>query len=133
MTRYVIVDPRIRKAFAVDVETIQEAKRIAEIGNVDHGQLARGLGYCVYEYAMFEPPPDKQAYCSINGHLIPGPAVLYGYDEAGETIDLRLSEIPTIRWYLGINDVEAAIERGEIVRPYVAVNDEVLWEWPAPQ
>jgi hypothetical protein len=133
MTRYVIVDPRIRKVFAVDVETIQEAQRIAEIGNVDHGQLAQGLGYCVYEYAMFEPSPDKQAYCGINGHLIPGPAVLYAFDEMGETIDLRLSEVPDVRWYLGINDVEAAIERREIVRPYVAVNDDVLWEWPAPQ
>jgi hypothetical protein len=131
MIRYVIVLPHTRHKFSVTCETLLDAQRIAEIGDVDHGVLMPGLGYCVYEHALFVPT-DKQAYCGIAGHLIAGPAVFYGFDEAGETIDLRLSEFPDVRWYLGVNDVEAAIERGEIERPCMAFNGAAFWQWPDP-
>lgn len=127
--KFVVINPKNRSIDTVDVWKLQDAEAIAGLGNVDHGSLCRGIGYVVYEFSMFVPP-SEQHYCGIAGHLIAGAAVLYGVDEAGETIDLMKSQIPDVRFYLGVNDVEAAIERGEIKRPQIAVNNAVLWQWP---
>lgn len=132
--RYVIVKPKTREVYANNFDTIQDAMVDAglEPHAVDMGVLARGLGYVVYEYGLFDPP-SQTSYCGIAGRLIPGPTVLYGFDEAGETIDLRRSEIPDVAFYLGVNDVEAAIDRNEIERPEISVNGAVLWQWPQPR
>ena len=131
--QYVIVDPKKRTVTSITCDSIFDAERAAGLnpGEVDHGSLSRRVGYVVYQFGAFVPP-SEQSYCSIAGHLIAGPAVFYGCDEGGETVDLRKSELPDVRWYLEVNDVEAAIERDEIVRPIIAVNGIVLWEWPQP-
>jgi len=135
--KFVIIDPKTRTITSEDCETIIEAQAIAGLGNVDHGVLGvgprSGIGYCVDEYGMFEPPAAQQSFCGCAGHLIAGAAVLYGFDEAGETIDLMRSAVPDVHFYLGVNDVEAAIDRGEIKRPVIAVGDAVIWQWPQPQ
>lgn len=132
--RYVIVKPKSREVYAKDFDTINDALVDAGLqpGAVDHGALAPGLGYVVYEYGLFEPPATT-AYCSIAGQLIPGATVLYRYDSEGETVDLMRSAIPDVRFYLGVNDVESAIYSGEVERPVIAVNGEVLWRWPEPR
>ena len=129
--RFVIVNPHKRTVAGVDVEGLIDAQALAGLGNVDHGTLAPGLGYVVDEFGMFTPV-SEQKYFGLFGHLIAGPAVFYRFDEAGETIDLRRSEFPEVRFYLGINDVEAAIDRREIERPFMAVNGVELWHWPQP-
>jgi hypothetical protein len=131
MTRFIIVNPHKRTIEAVPFDSLIEAQASVGLDNVDHGALWRGLGYVVHQHSLFFPP-SKQAYCGIAHKLIAGPAVFYGYDQAGETVDLRRSELPDMRWYLGVNDVEAAIEREEIVRPIIAMNHAVMWEWPQP-
>ena len=131
MTRFITINPRKRKVEAVSFDNIVQAIASVGLANVDHGVLARGLGYCIYEFSLFVPP-SEQHYCGLAGHLIAGPAVLYGFDQAGETVDLRLSEIPDVTFYLGVNDVEAAIDRGEVNRPFMAVNGVELWHWPQP-
>jgi hypothetical protein len=131
MTRFVIVNPRARKIEAVECESVMDAQDIAGLGNVDHGVIAQGLGFVVDEFGLFVPPA-QQAYFGLFGKLIAGTAVFYAFDEMGETLSLRASEFPDVRWYLGVNDVEASIAREEIERPIIAVNGMVLWEWPQP-
>jgi hypothetical protein len=131
MTRFVVVNPHKRTVEGVDFDSIIKAQAHAGLGNVDHGVLARGLGYCVDEHGMFKPV-SEQKYFGLFGHLIAGSAVFYAFDEAGETIDLRRSEFPDVRFYLGVNDIEAAIHREEVQRPFMAVNGVRLWEWPQP-
>lgn len=127
--RFIIVDPRKRTVEPFDGE-FEEAKVAAGLDptTVDHGVIAPGLAIVVYEYSLMMPP-HEQAYCGIGSTLVAGPAVFYGFDKHGETVPLRKSEFPDVRFYLGINDVEAAIERGEIVRPFNAFNDAVFWEF----
>ena len=127
--QFMIVDPRKRTVEAFDGE-LDGAKVAAGLDPhaVDHGTIAPGLAVVVYEYSLYVPP-HKQAYCGVNGTLVAGPAVFYRYDQHGETVDLWKSEFPDVRFYLGINDVEAAFERGEIARPFTAVNDNVIWQF----
>jgi hypothetical protein len=129
--QFIIVNPKARTISAARFPSLLDAQAMAGLGNVDHGSLVRGLGYVVDEFGLFVPPM-QQSYFGIGNHLIAGTAVFYGYDQAGETIDLRRSEFPDVRWYLGVNDVEASIERDEIVRPIIAVNGAVHWQWPQP-
>jgi hypothetical protein len=135
--KFVIIDPKQRAVMSVNCEDIIEAQKMAGLGNVDHGVLGMsprsGIGYCVDEYGLFDPPPAEQSFCGCAGRLIAGSAVLYGFDEAGETIDLMKSAVPDVHFYLGVNDVEAAIDRGEIKRPIISVGDAVIWQWPQPQ
>ena len=129
--RFVIVNPHKRTVEGVDVKSLIDAQALAGLINVDHGQVARGLGFVVDEFAMFVSPLI-QAYFELGGKLIAGAAVFYRFGELGETLDLRRSEFPDVRWYLGVNDVEASIAREEIVRPIIAVNGMLIWEWPQP-
>jgi hypothetical protein len=131
MTRFVVVNPHKRTVESVEAASVRDAQNTVGLGKVDHGVIVKGLGYCVDEFGLFVPP-SEQKYFGVFGVLIAGPAVFYAYDEAGETLDLRRSEFPDVRFYLGVNDIEAAIERGEIERPFMAVNGIELWRWPQP-
>jgi hypothetical protein len=131
MPRFVVVNPRKRTIEGVTFDSVIEAQESIGLHGVDHGVICRGLGYCVYEFGLFVPVAE-QHYFGIGGQLIAGPAVFYGYDQAGETIDLRVSEFPDVRFFLGINDVENAIHIGEVERPFMAVNGVELWHWPQP-
>ena len=127
---YVIINPHTRKKSAIVCDTIFEAQAAAGLTQgVDHGVLVHGLGYCVYEFGLFVPI-EEQKYFSVGNILFAGPAVFYRYDDYGETLSLRASEFPDVRFYLGVNDIEAAIDRGEIDRPFMAVNGVELWHWP---
>lgn len=129
--QYVLVNPILRATLGRSYASLQDAEVAAGLdpGKVDHGMLTRSIGYVVYEYGLFVPPAD-QHYFAIGKTLIAGSAVLYGVNAWGETVNLYRSTIPDIRWFLGANDVEAAIDAGEIVRPETAVNGVVTWRWP---
>ena len=129
--KYVLINPILRTALGGDYHTLQDAERAAGLDpdHVDHGMISRRIGYVVYEFGLFIPPA-QQHYFAIGRSLIAGPAVLYGCDQFGESVDLMRSTIPDIRWFLGQNDVEAAIEAGDIARPQTSINNEVTWQWP---
>jgi hypothetical protein len=129
--RYVLINPVLRTATAGDYASLQDAEVAAGLdpGAVDHGMITRSIGYVVYEFGLFVPPA-QQHYFAMGRGLIAGAAVLYGVDAWGESVNLHRSTIPDIRWFLGMNDVEAAIEAGEIIRPETAINGVVTWRWP---
>ena len=129
--KYVLVNPILRTATAGDYASLQDAEVAAGLdpGKVDHGMISRSIGYVVFEFGLFVPPAE-QSYFAIGQTLIAGSAVLYGVNAWGESVNLHRSTIPDIRWFLGANDVEAAIEAREIIRPQTAVNGSVMWQWP---
>jgi hypothetical protein len=129
--KFVIVDPKKRSVETVDLGDLHSALIEAGLspGEVDHGSLSRRMGYVVYQFGMYVPVAE-QSYCAIARRLIAGAAVLYGVGDEGETVDLMKSAVPDVTFFLGRNDVEAAIERGDILRPALRVNGETLWQWP---
>lgn len=131
--KFVVINPKLRAVTTVEERELRDALLGAGVDpdKVDHGLIDRRLGYVVFEYGLFMAP-GEQDYFGMNGRLIAGTAVLYGINEAGETVDTFKAKIPDVRFYLGANDVEAAIERGEIARPKMSVNGEEIWAWPSP-
>lgn len=131
--KFVVVNPKTRTVETIDTKGLCEALVQAGLDPeaVDHGMIDRRLGYVVFEYGLFQTP-GEQHYFGMNGRLIAGVAVLYEIDEMGDTVDAMKSAVPEVRFYLGINDVEAAIDRGEVARPVISVNGLTVWAWPSP-
>ena len=130
MTKFAIVDPKQKLIRYVEYKHIHEAYADAGLapGAVDHGTVTKGLGIVVYEYSLNQIGQD---YFSFDHQLYGGPAVLYGVDDFGETVDLEGVNEP--RWLGGdVEKIQGEIEAGEIQRPIISVNDIVLWKWPAP-
>jgi hypothetical protein len=131
MTWYVIVDPK-KKTVERFSGTFMEAKKKAGLNGVDFGMLTPSVSVVVYEYGMFDPP-EEQSYFAMGGRLFAGTAVLLGVDKHGEDRDLSGLELPPVIWFDNTEEIEAAIARGEVVRPHMAVNNEVFWKWPEPR
>jgi hypothetical protein len=131
--KFVVINPKLRKVSTVEALDFRSAVRDAGLDpdTLDHGAFSRRVAYAVYEFGLFTPPAE-QHYFGFDGRLIAGTAVLYGVGEAGETVDLMASAVPTPRFYLGQNDVESDIAMGIILRPEIAVNGERIWAWPQP-
>ena len=130
--RYAIINPAKQTLRAIDASSFDVALDVAELvkSEVDHSMVTRQIGIVVYEYGLYVPP-DQQHYFALGRRLYAGNALLYGCDQAGETIDLTACPEPT--FFKSAADVEAAISTGKIERPIVALNDEVIWKWPDPQ
>lgn len=150
MHSYVIIDPEKRQIVVSNVETLHDAERLAGLDpqRVDHGTLARGFAYVIFEYANFVPPAD-QHYFALGRQLFSGAIVVYGYDHrVGDTINVTMRpcladhQITLInsddemieldlRWLTGAEAV-AAVDAGEIDRLELRVKGQVRWAWPEP-
>lgn len=127
--RYAVVKPQEESIAIVEEPTIDGATTKAELDplRVDHGTVQQGLGIMVYEFGLLEP---CEHYFAIHGQLFAGNAVLYAYDEHGETVPVPMFTLALpFKFLHGIAAVEAAITRGEVTRPYAAVNGEKLAIW----
>ena len=119
------------------IETIEasdphQAQKMIGLDRVDHGVIALftdggGASIIVDEFSLYVPV-DEQRWFSIFHQLFGGNALLYGFDAAGETCEFDLP--PPIVFYPNAHEVEAAIRRGQIDRPKVAFNDNVVLQWP---
>jgi hypothetical protein len=104
--------------------------------NVDHGTVVPphvlpsgfGIAIVVDGFGLFKPVAE-QRYFAIARELYAGNAVLYGFDEAGECVDL--AEMPIVI-FMTAAGVEEAITRGQIDRPRTMVNGAQVWQWPDP-
>ena len=134
MTAFLIVLPSHRTAELYHCGDMDDALIAAGLSprHVDHGAVWRNLGIVVSEYGLFEPPA-KQDYFSIDRRLYAGPAVLYAHDDHGRTVDYEYAGRWFGRWYANGLEIEAAIMRGEIDRPTIALDGKVTWRWPAPR
>jgi hypothetical protein len=130
--KYAIVNPTSRTVEIIEAKDALEAERRAGLtpGRVDHGTALRNLGIVVGENSLFQPP-DQIRYFSIARWLYAGNAVLYAFDQTGETIDYNNE--PGICWYGNHEDVQKAIQLGLVEQPQVEFNGEIFWQWPGPK
>lgn len=138
--KFAVVNPFTRTIEEIEADQLRDVEERIAIGRVDHGSLSRprenpptpGLGYCVYEYALFADPAE-QRYFAIRGRLMAGKAIFYGYDFEGETVDCPASRIDgQVTFFQSIDEIEAQIMFGTLVRPEMRVNGQCLWSWPRP-
>lgn len=132
--RFLVIDPQKREVRSVEAEGF-DALRGTELGKVGldfSSTPIRGLTLAIYEYSLVKPLPGAE-YWSWNGHLFCGTAILYWVDEGGETVSVppELDENVRPTWLMTAdpNEVERKIERGEVRRPFTAVNGVRVWEW----
>jgi hypothetical protein len=130
--RYLHIDPTAKTVKPVFAISPHDAVKGLHSGNVDHGVVyqttERGVGLFVYEYGLCE---GNGPYFELYGNLYSGDAVLYGFDHAGETIDMREDEDFIIKpqWLADKVEVELAIAAGVVERPETRVNGAVIWSW----
>jgi hypothetical protein len=85
------------------------------------------LNIIVSEFGMYVPV-EQAKYFSIGGQLLEGGAIIFRADEGGDTVDMV--SVPPVMFYRSHLEVEQAISRGEVVRPRMSVNGQVVWTWP---
>jgi hypothetical protein len=153
--KFVILNPDAKSMRVIDVADMQAAKRQAHLDKVDFGSISHdpGIGIVVYEFGLCEP--GKHKYFALNKQLYAGAAVLFGFDAAGDTIDVplqpELREVPInehgrciqtsvlwrpdghgygINWLADEAAVEMAITAKVVARPTVSINGRLIAEWP---
>jgi hypothetical protein len=136
MTKFWIVEPGSRISYPYTCKHHYQAVEHAglETLHVDHGTVAHdadsgGIAIIVFETGLYSDPAIIP-YFTIGGRLYAGNAVLYGYDAAGETIDL--SSIPPIKFYSNKQEIETDIDAGLVTRPMISIGNHVVWRWPDP-
>jgi len=132
---FATVEPHLCQARIVGFKSLFAAERAIglEPNKIDFAIVSRdrdrGIGIIVFEYGLFVPP-HQQAYFAIEQRLYAGNALLYAFNQVGETIDFE-PPLPFIDFFNGALDVEQAIHDGRIVRPQMLLNGKVIWSWPA--
>lgn len=145
-----IIEPakRATRAFKVEQPDVAEAMHEAGLspGQVDFGTIKRdpdtgdGISIVVAEFGMYEPV-SQQNYFVISRRLVAGNAVLFAFDRAGKTVEMKPGDLPIITYLNGVEEIEAAIGRGEVRRPKLSITSvdghgrattEHLWRWPDP-
>jgi hypothetical protein len=127
MTRFLHIDPAAQEVVTVEVDNLYDVTPDIKAGATDHGVVAPGIGIVVWEYGLVD---GEGPYFVLNRQLYAGDAVLYGFNEAGETIDMldpdgRINPL----WLANKHEVELAIMAGVVERPQTSVNGAVLWRW----
>jgi len=123
---YVVIEPARQSVEVIDTDDYTSAVQKAglNVGEVDHGTVGPGVAIVVYEYSLFVPAAE-QRWFSVGGQLFGGKALLYGFDEHGETVDLPIP--PPVLFFANVRAAEMAIEAGAVLRPRT-----LGWEWPEP-
>lgn len=134
--RFVIIEPAKTDTKVVEAKNLRDLYTPLGLDKVDHGLIAPpretpsgvGIMIVVDEFGLFKPK-HQQRYFAIGRQLFGGNAVLYGFNEIGESVDLV--EMPVVL-FMSLTGVEDAIARGQIDRPSSAVNGDQYWAWPEP-
>jgi hypothetical protein len=132
MMRFVTVDPTNGTLEEIEADAFETAVEAAGLkrGETDIGIVSPGVAIVVYEFGLYVPREEAR-YFAIRDQLFAGKALLYGFNNVGETIDLRAYPVPT--FFDSWQHVEAAITAGFIRRPRMTVNGQEVWRWPQPR
>lgn len=126
--RFLHVNPADRTIMDIEGDDVRDVYGAIIKRNVDFGVVQRGLSIVVYEYGLME---GNGPYFSLNEQLFSGDAILFAFDEAGETIDIPegLLLMLSPHWFPDKAEVELGIAAGIVRRPETSVNGEVMWSW----
>src|SRR5262252_9939743 len=121
--RYVVIDPEKQTTRAIEASGFDVALDVARLGSVgrDHAVAAPGIAIVVFEFGLYMSPTE-QHYFALGRRLYAGTALLYAFDEGGNTVDLTRNPVP--RFFKSPAEIEAAISSGEIERPTHVLNNE---------
>jgi len=135
--KYGRINPFEHKLDVIDAGDFSMAQRMCglEPGRVDHGHLWRnpggfgGVAIVVDEHSL-RVPKATQRYFAIGRRLYAGAALLYAFDEYGNTIDYEdpAADVSPA-WFGSADEVERAIEAGHVIRPFRAISGRIVWEW----
>jgi hypothetical protein len=132
--KFAIVEPAQTHWEVVEAPALHSVCAHLGLDKPDHnvlippGHMPSGVGIAIVvdDFGMFVPP-EQQRYFIIGRTLFAGNAVMYGFDQQGDTIDLQ--EVPQII-FISRTGIEGAISAGQIDRPTTRVNGQIVWQWP---
>lgn len=129
--RFILIKPVDTKVDIIEAANFDEAKARAGLDGVDFGTLGRDLSICIHEAGLLQEL--GQGYFSVGRRLYAGEAVIFAFDDQGDTVDIEPNDVfeiqNNIRFYANAEEAEQAIGKGRIDRPQNAVNGKVLWRW----
>jgi hypothetical protein len=144
--RYLKIDAAAHRVELIEAATFREAERMCGLdpGAVDHATLVvdgdrlfrapvnarspryRIAGLCVVTFSA----GAAVGYFAFGRRLFEGNAIMFAFAPGGATIDIPTDTSQlTPRWFATAQEVEAAIEAGEIDRPQ---RTDLRWQWPQP-
>lgn len=134
--KFIAIDPKAQTVREIEDKDLPEA--LAQIGlssrEVDFGSLSSRRSIVVFEYGLIDGHPA--GYFTLAESFYVGPALIFAYDEQGETESTSAEDLArvekVIAYWPTIEDVEAGIAAGRIIRPETRVNGEVIWEFNRP-
>lgn len=134
MTAFIVVQPHDESAEVVEFDDLRDVIKEYRLGEVDHGTIARGVGFVTYEFALFTPKEDQHYFTVLETRrLFAGTIIFYGFNLLGHTIDLRdMSKVGSIAWLQDHSVVEEMIRARVIIRPQIRVGETIVWSWPEP-
>lgn|SRR5215510_13413335 len=135
--KFATIEPVKKRVRVAEFRDLHSAVRSVGVDPhaTDHGVVQRNhrgpnFSIVVYEFGLFTPVAD-QHYFATGGRLYAGNAVLYGFNEIGETVDV-VEPLPDVTFFADAPAVELAIAARVIPRPRMSANGMVIWEWPNP-
>lgn len=125
--KFGLIYPTLQQSYLRDCPSLDEAleQAVLQRGHVDFGRLSRNASIVVYEFGLFAA--SGMAYFAINRAMYAGNAVIFATDDGGNTTDLP--DLPPVLWLPTRMEAEKAILLGTVIRPQMAVNGVVSWEW----
>lgn len=133
--KFILIDANKQMVSLIEADELNAALEQAGLskGEVDFGTVSTDLGIVVHEFGMREPV-DKRRYFTIQRYMYAGNAVLFAFDQIGDTITANEKQLHYILSHIkflgGHENAERAIAAGVVDRPQIAVNGEVMWQWP---
>ena len=124
-----IIEPATQALIPVECNDIRDAMALAGLGHVDHSVIMPGLGIALYGIWVARAA-GRASYFAIHGRLYAGNAVLYAFNQAGETVSLLQFGMPDVMFMPDADAVERNIALGLVERPQTTVNGLITWQWP---
>lgn len=147
MKKYAIIRPAARRVDVSEFGSFEDATHFAGVVDKDFGTVwmpdsrldRTGLSIVVWEFGLLQVNPKTkekiypQPMFALNHRLYAGNALLYSFNEGGETVSLLPTQKEIAReilWLPTQEDAEKAIKSGLVIRPVIAVNNKILSAWP---
>jgi hypothetical protein len=135
--RFVLIEPQNCSVKMVDTTMAEAYQRMGlEPSEVDHGILMPaendrpGLAVVVYQFSL-RVPARTQRWWQLGNQLYGGNAVIYAFSKNGVTVNMDL--VPPVVFFGNVDAVQEAINKGQLVKPAMYLDNQCIWEWSMEQ